>query len=34
MLRVQQWVKNGFVLFPAFFAGVILHGDVLERTAL
>lgn len=34
LLRVQQWVKNGFVLFPAFFAGVILHGDVLERTAL
>ncbi|MCB0793864.1 MAG: decaprenyl-phosphate phosphoribosyltransferase [Flavobacteriales bacterium] len=29
LLRIEQWVKNGFLFFPAFFAGVILHPDVL-----
>ncbi|MCO6482257.1 MAG: decaprenyl-phosphate phosphoribosyltransferase [Flavobacteriales bacterium] len=32
LLRVQQWIKNGFVLFPAFFAGVLFHPDILWRT--
>ncbi|MBP8824359.1 MAG: decaprenyl-phosphate phosphoribosyltransferase [Flavobacteriales bacterium] len=34
LLRVQQWVKNGFVFFPAFFAAVILREDVVQRTLI
>lgn len=26
--RVHHWVKNGFVLLPAFFAGVIDHSEL------
>jgi 4-hydroxybenzoate polyprenyltransferase len=34
LLRMHQWVKNGFVFFPAFFAVVILRPEVLLRTGL
>lgn len=32
MLRVHQWVKNGFIFFPAFFAGALFAPGVLWRT--
>lgn len=31
LLRVDQWVKNGFILFPAFFAGQLLAEGMLLR---
>lgn len=34
MLRVQQWIKNAFVFFPAFFGEAITREAVLERTVL
>lgn len=34
LLRVNHWIKNGFVFFPAFFATVILQPEVLWRTGV
>ncbi len=34
LLRVHQWVKNGFVFFPAFFAEAIFRPGVLPRVTL
>lgn len=31
LLRLPQWLKNGFVFFPAFFAGVLFQADVIGR---
>lgn len=32
LLRVHQWVKNGFIFFPAFFAEALFEPGVLLRT--
>ncbi len=32
LLRMQQWIKNAFLFFPAFFGEVLFHADVLQRT--
>lgn len=34
LLRVHQWVKNGFLFFPAFFAGALFQPGVLWRTSM
>ena len=34
LLRAEQWVKNGFLVLPAFFAGNILAPGVLLRLFL
>ncbi len=34
LLRVKQWVKNGFLLLPGFFAGNILQPGIFLRMAL
>lgn len=34
LLRAEQWVKNGFLVLPAFFAGNILAPGVLLRLLL
>ncbi|MCB9168849.1 MAG: UbiA prenyltransferase family protein [Flavobacteriales bacterium] len=34
LLRVEQWVKNGFLFLPAFFAGVIMHPGVVLHLAV
>ncbi len=34
LLRVKQWVKNGFLLLPGFFAGTILEPGILLRLIL
>ena len=34
LLRVGQWTKNGFIVLPAFFAGAILHTEVLVQLIL
>ncbi|NBV42596.1 decaprenyl-phosphate phosphoribosyltransferase [bacterium] len=31
--RPHQWIKNGFVFFPQFFAGQILNPDLLVRNS-
>lgn len=32
LLRVHQWVKNGFIFLPAFFAEALFNPGVLWRT--
>ncbi|MFZ1666006.1 MAG: UbiA prenyltransferase family protein [Flavobacteriales bacterium] len=34
LLRAEQWVKNGFLVLPAFFAGNILAPGVLPQVLL
>lgn len=34
LLRAKQWVKNGFLLLPAFFAANILEHGILPRLIL
>ena len=34
LIRVHQWVKNGFVLVPAFFARALFEGPVVGRVLL
>lgn len=34
LLRAEQWVKNGFILLPAFFAGNILAPGILPTVLL
>lgn len=34
LLRAEQWVKNGFLVLPAFFAGIIMEPGVLMRLFL
>lgn len=34
LLRVDQWVKNGFLFFPGFFAGAIFQEGVARHVLL
>lgn len=34
LLRAEQWVKNGFLVLPAFFAGNILAPGILPQVLL
>lgn len=34
LLRVHHWSKNSFIFIPAFFAGVLLHWDMIVTLGL
>lgn len=34
LIRVHQWIKNGFVFLPIFFAGELLNRDLLNKSII
>lgn len=34
LIRIRQWVKNGFIFFPAFFASSLLEPELLLHLTL
>lgn len=34
LIRVHQWIKNGFVFLPIFFAGELLNRDLLIKSII